>query len=123
MIREQEIEKLPKNPYVTPQKQIAYVQAQQDMLDAGYCLLPVPSENKELVDNAKLQISRIGEIIEESKQVGRREVVEWGNEPCPHEDSTVEILDDSGENAIGERPFAKRECYKCWQTKLKEWNL
>ena len=53
---------------------------------------------------------------------GRKEAMNWGDEPCPHELSSVEILDDNGD-VIGERLFAKRECNKCWQGKLKEWGI
>jgi len=45
--------------------------------------------------------------------------VKWGEEPCPHTPSSVEILDDNGD-VIGERLFEKRECDKCWQALIKE---
>ncbi len=53
---------------------------------------------------------------------GKKEVVEWANEPCPHSDATIEILNDQDET-IGERIFSKRDCEKCWQDKLKEWGI
>ena len=51
------------------------------------------------------------EIYNAGKRAGIKEVVEWGNETCPH--------DLFGE---GTQCF-KRACDLCWQYQLKEWEL
>ncbi len=43
--------------------------------------------------------------------IGRREMMEWGDEACPH--TLTQIMDGAG--------VKKRECSVCWQTKLKEY--
>ena len=51
------------------------------------------------------------DITERDKVVfkaGLKEVVEWGEEPCPH------FL------TIG---MKKRACPECWQAQLKEWGV
>jgi len=53
--------------------------------------------------------------VEEGRQLGRREVVEWGNGKCPHK--TVELADGSSV------PVSCFECNKCLQNKLKEWGV
>ena len=60
---------------------------------------------------AEWEISRlIADQAEITWDKAIREVVEWGEEWCTHT-----TADDA--------PQFKRECDKCWQAKLKEWNI
>lgn len=45
------------------------------------------------------------------KEQGRKEVIAWGLETCPH--------DLFGEGTF----YYKRACDLCWQEKIKEWGL
>ena len=46
--------------------------------------------------------------VKTGRELGRREVVEWGNGRCEH----------------SPKRFTRRHrCFKCWQGKLKEWGL
>jgi len=45
------------------------------------------------------------------EQKGRKEVVDWGEEPCPHG-----ITKHT-------KHYKKRDCPDCWQAKLKEWGI
>ena len=53
-----------------------------------------------------LRIAR--EELNEQKKAGIREVVEWGEEDCPHF-PTVSMK--------------KRQCTECWQAKKEEWGI
>ena len=72
----------------------------------------VEEEQKHSLEYANELRRYYEEKIKEAKSFGIREVVEWGNEPCPHP-STFD----------GQKLTKKKNCPECWKSQLKEWGI
>ena len=57
-------------------------------------------------------VEKLGKAGRAGRQEGRQDVVEWGNEDCPHL-----WIDDNGVPVT----HPKHECSQCWQSK--EWGI
>lgn len=54
------------------------------------------------------------------QQAGIREVAEWGDEVCHKHQPSIPVVVDGIKQTLESGTFKRRNCDRCWQTKLKE---